>query len=65
MIKFNDWLLARESSPATRTRNAAAKGTGPSIPDAAINSHSTASPWESKQIQKRNKKAKKKKSKGT
>lgn len=63
MIKFRDWLLSQESSAFTRTRHAAALGTGPSIPDASINSRSTATPWESKQIQKRNKKKKKKKKK--
>lgn len=61
MIKFRDWLLARESSPFTRTRKAAALGLGPSIPDAAINSRSTALPWEVEKIKKRNKKKRKKK----
>ena len=61
MITFNDWLKIKESSAFTRTRTAAALGTGPSIPDAAINSRSTARPWESKAIKKRNKKKKKKK----
>jgi hypothetical protein len=49
-----------ESTAFTRARQAAANGTGPSIPDAEINSHDTAKPWVSKAIQKRNKKKKKK-----
>lgn len=60
MINFTDWLLSQESSAFTRSRTAAALGTGPSIPNAEINSRSTASPWEAKKIRKRNKKGKKK-----
>jgi hypothetical protein len=61
MITFNNWLKVKESTAFTRSRNAAALGTGPSIPDAEINSHSTARPWQSKAIKKRNKKKPKKK----
>jgi hypothetical protein len=60
MIKFNDWMKLQESSPFTRARRQAALGLGPSIPDASINSHSTARPWEVKNIKKRNKKHKRK-----
>ena len=58
MITFNNWLKMKESSAFTRTRNAAATvpPTGPSIPDAAINSRSTTTPAVSKAIKKRNKK---------
>lgn len=61
-ISFKDWLLANEDSPFGRSRRAAANGTGPSIPDAAINSRSTAPAWMAASIKKRNKKKKKKKS---
>lgn len=60
MKTFHDWLKVKESTAFTRSRNAAALGIGPSIPDAEINSHDTARPWVSKAIQKRNKKKKKK-----
>jgi hypothetical protein len=60
MKTFQDWLKVKESTAFTRSRNAAALGIGPSIPDAEINSHDTARPWVSKAIQKRNKKKKKK-----
>lgn len=60
MIKtFLDWMKVKESTAFTRSRRAAALGTGPSIPDAAINSHDTARPWEKDAIVKRNKKKKK------
>jgi hypothetical protein len=59
--KFNEWLRLKESTARKRRRRAAALGTGPSIPDAEINAHSTAAPWESEAIQKRNKKKSKKK----
>jgi hypothetical protein len=48
--RFADWVLARESSPSTRLRRAAAFGLMPPIPDASINSHSTAAPWEQKAL---------------
>lgn len=57
MKTFHDWL--KESTAFTRERNAAALGLGPSIPDAEINSHDTARPWQAKAIKKRNKKKKK------
>lgn len=49
-IKFSDWLLAKESSSFTRLRHAAALGLMPPIPDASINSRSTASPFELKSL---------------
>jgi hypothetical protein len=61
MIKFSEWLQAKESSAFTRTRRAAILGLGPSIPDASLHSHSTALFW---QVPK-GKKKKKKKSEGT
>lgn len=64
-MKFSDWVVARESSPFTRLRNAAAFGLMPPIPDASINSHSTATPFQQKALKGRGvkKSRKKKKSK--
>jgi hypothetical protein len=59
---FTAWMKVKESTAFTRAREAAAGlrvGKGPSIPDAAINSHSTANPAIAKAIEKRNKKEKK------
>ena len=57
MIKFSDWLLtAKESSPFTRLRWNAAMGLAPPIPDASINSHSTAAPWMVEKLTKKKKK---------
>lgn len=60
---FRQWLEDRlaESSPFTRRRHAAAQGLAPPIPDASINSRSTASPWEQQQLLGKGKKKKKKK----
>lgn len=55
-IKFSDWVLARESSSFTRLRNAAALGLMPPIPDASINSRSTATPFEQKSLKGKGKK---------
>lgn len=64
IIKFSDWIVARESSSFTRLRNAAALGLMPPIPDASINSRSTASPFEQKALRgKGNKKKSRKKRK--
>jgi len=60
-IKFSDWIVARESSAFTRLRTAAAFGLMPPIPDAAINSRSTASPFEQKALKGRGSKKKRKK----
>jgi hypothetical protein len=63
VIKFSDWVLTRESSAFTRLRNAAALGLMPPIPDASINSRSTATPWQQKALLGKGKKKKKRKSK--
>lgn len=60
-IKFSDWIVARESSPFTRLRRASAFGLMPPIPDASVNSHSTATPFEQKKLLKK----KKRKAKGS
>ena len=63
LIKFSDWVLARESSAFTRLRHAAALGLMPPIPDASINSRSTATPFEQKALKgKGSKKRRRKKS---
>ena len=49
-VRFSDWMLAKESSPATRLRNASALGLMPPIPAASINSHSTAPAWQQKKL---------------
>lgn len=64
MIKFSDWIVARESSAFTRLRNAAAFGLMPPIPDASINSRSTASAFEYKSLKGKGKKKRRKKKKG-
>lgn len=58
-ITFKDWLAAKESTAFTRTRAAAAKGLGPDIPDASINAHDTAPPWQQEAFAKKRKKHKK------
>lgn len=63
LVKFCDWLIARESSPFTRLRRAAALGLMPPIPDAAINSRSTASPFEQKSLKGKGRKKRKHKHK--
>lgn len=60
-IKFSDWIVARESSPFTRLRAAAAVGLMPPIPDASINSHSTATPFQQKALKGKGVKKKRKK----
>lgn len=60
-IKFSDWIVARESSPFTRLRAAAAFGLMPPIPDASINSHSTATPFQQKALKGKGVKKKRKK----
>jgi hypothetical protein len=60
---FFEWMKMKESTAFTRAREAAAGlrvGKGPSIPDAEINSHSTANPAIADAIIKRNKEDKKK-----
>lgn len=63
IIKFSDWVLARESSAFTRLRHAAALGLMPPIPDASINSRSTASPFEQKALKGKGSKRKRRKRK--
>jgi hypothetical protein len=63
MISFKDWIITRESSPATRLRWDAALGLKPPIPDASIHSHSTALPWQVDKLTKKKKKKKKSKKK--
>ena len=65
-MKFSDWIIARESSSFTRLRHAAALGLMPPIPDASINSRSTASPFEQKALKgKGSKRRKKRKKRGS
>ena len=40
-MSFRDWALQKESSAFTRSRDAAASGTGVKIPGASLNSRST------------------------
>ena len=61
IMSFKDYVLTKESSAATRLRRDAALGLKPPIPDAMLHSRSTASPFEVKEIQKKNKKKKKNK----
>lgn len=61
MIKFSDWLMAKESSSFTRLRDAASKGLMPPIPAASINSRSTATPAQQEALLGKKKKKKKKK----
>lgn len=51
MLKFNDWLLTRESSPMTRARNAFMWKTG--VPRADFMSHSTPIPAAMDKIKKK------------
>lgn len=62
-IKFSDWIVARESSAFTRLRHAAALGLMPPIPDASINSRSTATPFEQKALKGKGSRRRKNKSK--
>lgn len=64
IIKFSDWVIARESSPFTRLRNAAAQGLMPPIPDASIHSRSTATPFQQEALKGKGVKKKKRKTKG-
>lgn len=58
MISFNDWVAAQESSAFTRLRHDAALGLKPPIPDASINSHSSAPPWQVPKLKGKGKKKK-------
>ena len=63
MLSFKDWMLQKESSPATRARSAAARGLMPLAVVGSIHGHSTANPWEAEQLAKLSKKHKKSKKK--
>lgn len=54
LIKFQDWMIAKESSPATRSKKAAALGLGPDF--ASVYGHSTPAPWIAKRLEKNLKK---------
>lgn len=60
-MSFSDWVVARESSAFTRLRHAAALGLMPPMPDASINSRSTASPFEQKSLKGKGRKVRRKK----
>jgi hypothetical protein len=64
LIKFSDWVLARESSAFTRLRHAASLGLMPPIPDASINSRSTATPFEQKSLKGKGSKKRRRKRSG-
>jgi hypothetical protein len=64
LINFSDWILARESSGFTRHRHAAAHGLMPPIPDASINSRSTAEPFEQKALKGKGSKKRRRKRSG-
>ncbi len=55
--KFSEWLRIRETSPSTRLRHDAARGLRPPMAD--YNSHSTPTPWEGEQLEKKFKKSQK------
>lgn len=60
MIKFNDWLKIKESSPATRNKTAAAFGLQPMY-SADVFGHATPPPWQVEKLTKKLKKHHKKK----
>ena len=63
LISFSDWLSKKgwgESSAFTRLRRDAAFGLKPPISPAAVNSRSTASPFENKKLAKKKRRKKKK-----
>ena len=51
-MNFQQWLSMRESSPATRTRSAVARGLMPLAALGSLHGKSTANPWEAEQIKK-------------
>lgn len=61
LVKFSDWVIAKESSAFTRLRHAAALGLMPPIPDASIHSRSTASSFEVDSLKNKSRKKKSKK----
>lgn len=60
MGKFLEFVKMKESTAFTRERKQAALGLGPDIPDAEINSHDTAPPWQQELFKKKHHKKKKK-----
>lgn len=58
LINFRDWLAMKESSPATRSKTAAALGLGPDVAD--VFGHATPPPWQVEKLtaKRRNKKKK-------
>lgn len=59
LMSYKEWeALTKESSAFTRSRAAAARGLGPDIPPASVNSRSTGSPFELCKIGSKDKKRK-------
>jgi hypothetical protein len=65
MISFKDWIIAKESSAATRLRWDAALGLKPPIPPASVHSHSTGLHWQVEKLKGKAKKKRKKRKKRT
>jgi hypothetical protein len=61
LITFTDWIIARESSASTRARHDAALGLKPLAVIGSLHGRSTASPFETKSLEKKAKKKPKKK----
>ncbi len=61
LIRFQDWIIAKESSAATRSKNAAALGLGPDV--ASVFGHSTPPAWQTERLLKKLKSPKKSNSK--
>jgi hypothetical protein len=59
LIKFQDWLVARESSAQTRLRANAARGLA--VFTGSLHGRSTASPFETEKLSPKKKRKKKKK----
>lgn len=56
MITFKEWLKIKESSPLTRSRNAAILGTGPKLPDATMLGGRSTNPYYGKKHKRKKKK---------
>lgn len=65
MISFKDWIIAKESSAATRLRWDSALGLKPPIPPASVHSHSTGLSWQVEKLKGKGKKKRKKRKKRT
>jgi septal ring factor EnvC (AmiA/AmiB activator) len=59
LISFQEFMAARESSAATRSKTAAALGLGPDVAD--VFGHATPPPWQAEKLLKKLKKKNKKK----